>query len=297
MRILLTGASGLIGSALGAFFRSNGDEVYQLTRKKAASLPYEIPWNPAAGLLASELLEGFEVVIHLGGEPLVGRWTESKKQAIMQSRVEGTRLLADGLSTLAHPPRVFISASAIGYYGSCGERQLLESSPQGKGFLAEVCAAWEAAARPAARSGIRTVFLRTGMVLSPQGGALNKMLLPFKLGLGGILGTGNQYMSWIDLDDLVRAVHYLVQEPSIQGPVNMVAPFPVTNTVFTKTLARALHRPASLRMPKWLLSLLFGEAAEEILLASQRVEPSVLLEKGFTFQYPSLEESLLHLKI
>lgn len=295
MRILISGASGLIGSALIDFLSLAKYEVYKLTRVRSGLLPHEIPWDPHLGLITPALLEGFDGVVHLAGESIVGRWTKHKKEEILRSRVDGTRLLADTLSRLKKPPRVWISASAIGFYGNSFPNVLDEGSPQGKGFLAKVCGEWEKATQEAASTGIRTVLLRIGVVLSTQGGMLKRVLLPFKCGFGGVLGNGSQYMSWIDIQDLVGMIYYLLKQNDLAGPVNAVSPHPVTNRTFTETLARLLHRPAFFRIPPWALSCLFGEAAEELFLSNQRVEPTLLAEKGFLFRYPQIEESLKHL--
>ncbi len=295
MRILISGASGLIGSALIDFLSLAKYEVYKLTRARAGLLPHEIPWDPHLGLITPSLLEGFDGIVHLAGESLVGRWTAHKKEEILRSRVQGTKLLADGLNRLKKPPKVWISASAVGFYGSSSSHVLQENSPQGKGFLAKVCGEWEKATHQASSSGIRTVLLRIGVVLSPLGGMLKRILLPFKCGLGGVLGDGTQYMSWIDIQDLVGMIYYLLKQPDLAGPINAVSPHPVTNREFTETLAKLLHRPAFFRIPPTVLSILFGEAAEELFLSNQRVEPSVLVDRGFLFRYPQIEESLKHL--
>lgn len=295
MRILISGASGLIGSALIDFLSLAKYEVYKLTRARAGLLPHEIPWDPHLGLITPALLEGFDGVVHLAGESIVGRWTIHKKEEILRSRVQGTKLLADALSRLKKPPKVWISASAIGFYGHDTTCLLQETSPQGKGFLAKVCGEWEKATQQALSVGIRTVLLRMGVVLSPHGGMLKKILFPFQCGLGGVLGDGTQYMSWIDMQDLVGLIYYLLKQPDLSGPINAVSPHPVTNREFTETLARLLHRPAFFRIPPPILSLLFGEAAKEVFLSNQQVEPSVLLERGFLFRYPEIEESLKHL--
>jgi hypothetical protein len=234
--------------------------------------------------------------VHLAGENIAaGRWTVEKKARIRDSRVKGTKTLCEALAQLSQPPKVLVSASAIGYYGDRGAELLWENSALGTGFLAEVCQAWEEATRPAMEKGIRVVLLRIGVVLSPAGGALAKMLLPFKLGLGGIIGSGKQYMSWIALDDVVGTIDHVLITDTLQGPVNAVAPHPVTNSEFTKTLRRVLRRPTLFPMPAFAARLAFGEMADELLLASTRVEPKRLIATEYRFRYPELEDALRHL--
>lgn len=289
-RILLTGASGPIGRALRATFESNGSELLRLVRGPSSG-PGEISWNPQAAL-ASESVSGFDAVIHLAGETIVGRWTAAKKARILESRAVGTRHLAEALAQTSRRPWVFISASAIGYYGNRGDEVLREDSPSGKDFLSEVCRQWEAAAQPAAHAGIRTVNLRIGVMLSAAGGALPKMLLPFRMGAGGRIGDGRQWWSWITLDDLVGAVHHIINTDLLQGPVNAVAPRPVTNAEFTRILGQVLHRPTIFPMPAFAARLAFGQMADELLLASQRVEPSKLVASGYPFQHSELKPAL-----
>jgi uncharacterized protein (TIGR01777 family) len=232
-------------------------------------------------------------VVHLAGENIAtGRWTAQKKARILESRVQGTRLLCEAIMQLVKPPKVFVSASAVGYYGDRGTQLLREESAPGKGFLAEVCRAWEAAAAPVAQRGLRLVYLRLGVVLSPAGGALAKMLVPFRLGAGGVVGTGKQYMPWVALDDVVGAIHHVLTTETLQGPVNVVAPELMTNETFTKTLGRVLGRPTVLPMPAFAVRLAFGEMADPLLLASARVEPARLMASGYTFRYPELESAL-----
>jgi uncharacterized protein (TIGR01777 family) len=234
--------------------------------------------------------------VHLAGENIAsGRWTAEKKARIRDSRVNGTRRLSEALAQLSVPPKVLVSASAVGYYGNRGDEILREDSPSGSGFLAGVCRAWEAATEPATQKGIRTVILRNGVALSPNGGILAKILLPFKMGAGGVVGGGKQYLSWIALDDMVEAIHHVLITGSMQGPVNIVAPYPVTNQEFTKTLGHVLGRPTLVPVPAFAARLAFGEMADELLLASARVEPSRLLATGYTFRYPDLEGALRHL--
>jgi uncharacterized protein (TIGR01777 family) len=256
----------------------------------------EVPWDPAARSIATPGLEGLDAVVHLAGESIAsGRWTAEKKARIRNSRVQGTQVLCEAFGQLARPPQVLVSASAIGYYGDRGTTVLREESRPGSDFLAEVCRAWEAATAPAVQRGIRVVLLRFGVVLSANGGALAKMLLPFKLGLGGVIGSGQQYMSWIALDDVIGAIQHALSTESLHGPANAVAPHPVTNREFTKTLGRVLRRPTLVPLPAFAARLAFGEMADALLLASQRVEPGRLLQSGYVFRYPELENALRHL--
>jgi uncharacterized protein (TIGR01777 family) len=237
-------------------------------------------------------VSGFDAVIHLAGESIVGRWTAAKKAEIRASRVEGTRHLAQALARTKYRPRVFVCSSAIGYYGDRGDEVLREESAPGQGFLPDVCREWEAATQVATDAGIRTAQIRTGVVMSPKGGALGAMLTPFKLGVGGKVGSGKQWMSWIDVQDMVGAIHLILQNDQIRGPVNMVGPEPVTNAEFTKTLASVLHRPAFLPVPAFAVKLAFGEMGETVLLGSQRVEPAKLLATGYRFRFYTLRASL-----
>jgi hypothetical protein len=239
-----------------------------------------------------ERVSGFDAVIHLAGESIVGRWTPAKKAAIRDSRVLGTSHLAEALAQAKDKPQVFVCSSAIGYYGNRGDEVLKEASTPGAGFLPDVCREWEAATREAAVAGIRTVQIRTGVVLSPRGGALGKMLMPFKMGVGGKIGDGHQWMSWIDVQDMVGAIHHILKTDLLQGPVNLVAPKPVTNAEFTKTLASALSRPAIFPVPEFVVKLAFGEMGETVLLGSQRVEPSQLIASGYPFRFRDLRASL-----
>jgi uncharacterized protein (TIGR01777 family) len=289
LKVLVSGSSGLIGSALLPVLQSSGYEVSRLVR--GALGPRQIGWDPARPL-AAESVSGFDAVIHLAGESIVGRWTEAKKRRILESRVQGTQNLAEALAAAPQPPGVLILASAIGYYGDRGEETLREDSNSGEGFLPEVCKAWEAAAKPAAKAGIRTVQMRFGVVLSRSGGALQKMLPPFRMGVGGNIGNGRQWMSWVDMDDLVGAILHVIKTDTLQGPVNVVAPSPARNEEFTKTLASVLSRPAILPMPAFAARLVFGRMADELLLASQRVEPAKLLTSGYVFQKPDLRVAL-----
>ncbi len=289
-RILVSGISGPIGSALLPSLKAREYEVTRLVRMPATG-ERQIPWDPAKPI-SPESVSGFDAVIHLAGESIVGRWTEAKKKAIRDSRVLGTRNLALALAQVKDKPHVFVSSSAIGYYGDRGNEVLNEQSAPGTGFLADVCREWEAATRAASDAGIRTVQIRTGVVLSPKGGALGKMLTPFKMGVGGKVGSGRQWMSWIDVQDMVSAIHHILKTDLVQGPVNTVAPRPVTNAEFTRTLARVLSRPAIFPMPTFAVKLAFGEMGETVLLGSQRVEPARLVASGYPFRFVDLLASL-----
>ena len=289
-RVLLTGASGLLGSALLRSLKSRGFKVVRLVRG-SASADDQIAWDPLQPI-GSETISDFDSVIHLSGETVVGRWTDAKKKKIRESRVVSTRNLAQALAKTPEKPRVFVTASAIGYYGDRADELLREGSTSGAGFLAEVCREWEAAAQPAADAGIRCVQLRTGVVLSPDGGALQKMLPPFRIGVGGNLGSGRQWMSWIHIQDWVGAVHHILKTDLLHGPVNMVATKPVTNAEFTKTLGSVLSRPTIFPVPAFAAKLAFGQMAEEVLLLSQRVEPNRLVTSGYPFQYSDLRKAL-----
>ena len=292
LRLALTGSHGLLGSALISFLATRGGETLRLVRRPARAAD-EVAWDPTGSLPASRL-DGLDAVIHLAGENIAnGRWTETRKQAIRESRVTGTRHLAEAIAALPHPPPVFLSASAVGYYGDRGNEELSESAMAGRGFLPDVCREWEAAAEPAQRAGIRVIRLRFGVILTPVGGALKKMLLPFRLGLGGRIGDGQQYMSWITLDDVVAAMVFCLHTSTLHGPVNAVATA-VTNAEFTRALARVLRRPALFPVPRFAVRLLFGEMGDALLLASTRAQPSRLLEAGFIFRFPNLEPALRH---
>ena len=292
MKCLVSGSTGLVGTRLVSHLTKTGNNVYRLVRKPSSS-ENEIYWQPETGIDASKL-EGFDAVIHLAGESIFGRWTAAKKEAILSSRIKGTRALADALGSLTNPPKVMVCASAIGYYGDRGNELLREESHIGTGFLPEVCQKWEQAAASLAEKGPRVVSTRFGIVLSSEGGALKQMLTPFKLGVGGKIGSGNQYYSWISIDDVVNGIHHVLFNDSIQGPVNFVTPTPVTNAEFTRLLAKALNRPAIFPVPKAAAKLAFGEMADELLLASANVEPSKLLESNYPYQYPELEGAFRH---
>jgi len=290
-RVAITGASGLLGSALAVRFREDGGTVHRLKRGTRALDP-DIAWNPDADTIDAAGLEGVDAVVNLAGESLLQRWTEGRKRRIRESRVRGTALLARTLAGLRQPPRVLLSASAIGIYGDRGEEELDERSSAGSDFLASVAREWEQATEPARAAGIRVALLRTGVVLSRHGGALAKMLLPFRIGIGGRIGAGKQWMSWIALADWIRATLFLLSSGALAGPVNLVAPNPVPNQVFAKTLARVLSRPALAPVPSGAIGLLFGEMGRATILASQRIHPRRLLEAGFEFEYPTLEGAL-----
>jgi hypothetical protein len=294
MEIAISGASGFIGSALAEKLRNSGHTVFRLVRSKPAPGSADIFWDIGQAYVDTIKLDGKDAVVHLAGEPIAERWTPEKKRLIHESRARGTHLIAEALRQLSTPPRVLVSASAVGYYGDRDAETLREESASGSGFLAEVCRDWEAATEPAERAGIRVVCLRNGMVLGKAGGALAKMLPPFRAGVGGKIGSGKQYMSWIALDDLVGAIVHVIQTPSVRGPVNAVAPHPVTNREFTKTLGKVLGRPTIFPLPASAVRLLFGQMGEEVLLASQRVEPARLVSSGFKFQFPELEAALRH---
>lgn len=292
MKIVVTGASGLIGTALVPYLRKQGHEVARLvrTRKVAADAIY---WDPDNGELNPHDLSGFDTIIHLAGANVAEeRWTEKRKRLILESRVYGLRTLTEAIRGCAEKPTTLISASATGFYGDRGDDFLDETSESGTGFLAEVCREWEGGLREVESTGLRTASLRLGIVLSSNGGALGKMLPAFKCGAGGRLGSGKQWMSWISKEDLLRVINHVIVEHSIHGPVNAVAPQPVTNEEFTKTLARVLKRPAVLPVPAFMLRLLFGQMADEALLASARVKPQVVQASGFSFTHERLEHAL-----
>lgn len=289
-KVLVSGSSGLIGSSLCSLLATKGYPVVRLVRN-ASPAEGEVAWDPDKPL-SPESVSGFETVIHLAGESIVGRWTAEKKVAIRHSRVAATRHLAQALAEAPQRPKVFASASAIGYYGNRGQETLREDSPVGRGFLADVCREWEFATNTAADAGIRTVQTRFGVVLSPEGGALAKMLPPFRLGIGGKVGNGRQWWSWTDLQDVAGAIEHVMKANSLCGAVNVVAPNPVTNAEFTSTLASVLSRPAMLPMPAFIARMALGQMADELLLASQRVEPAKLLASGYVFKQPNLRQSL-----
>jgi uncharacterized protein len=295
MKILVTGSSGLVGSALLPSLKAKGHEVIRLVRSTPKDSATQIYWNPAEGTLSADALEGLDGVVHLAGDNLAeGRWTDEKKRRIRESRIKGTTLLSETLAKLEQKPDVLVSASAIGFYGNRGDELLTEQSASGEDFLSEVCREWELSTQAASQSGVRVVTLRFGVILSGEGGALKKMLFPFKMGVGGKLGDGRQYMSWIAIDDAVSAIEHALTDDSLRGAVNVVAPEAVTNHEFTKAMGRVLSRPTIFPVPAFAARLAFGEMADATLLASQRVEPARLKQSGFVFKYPELEGALRH---
>jgi uncharacterized protein (TIGR01777 family) len=296
LTILISGASGVVGSALIPFLTTGGHRVIRLARNPRTSKPDEIYWNPSEGYLDLKGIGPVDAAIHLSGENIgQGRWTAQKKQKIIDSRNTSTRLIAETLAGLSSPPGVLICASAIGYYGDRGDHIMTEANECGADFISGVCNDWENGAAPAMDKGIRVAFLRIGVVLTPRGGALKKFFLPFNLGLGGRIGTGKQYMSWISIDDLIYAVHHILHDGSLYGPVNLVTPQPVSNATFAKTLGRVLRRPTFLPIPAAVIKGLYGKMGREILLASTRVVPQKMIDAGFKFCYPELESALKHL--
>ncbi|MEK8023054.1 MAG: TIGR01777 family oxidoreductase [Candidatus Hydrogenedentota bacterium] len=289
MKVLISGSSGLVGSALCAHLAGAGWTVERLVRGAAAG----IRWDPSRGEIDAGRMEGFDTVVHLAGDNIAeGRWTPEKKERIRSSRVAGTALLASTLAKLEARPKNLICASAIGYYGDRGTESLTEESAPGSGYLPDVCREWETASMPAEKAGIRVACLRFGVILTPRGGALKKMLLPFRMGVGGRVGSGRQYMSWVSLEDVVRAIEFAATCSALKGPVNVVADQPVTNAEFTRILGRVLSRPTIFPMPEFAARLAFGEMADALLLASARVLPAKLKAAGFSFKHFDLERSL-----
>ena len=298
MKILMSGGHGLVGRALSASLTRDGHEVVRMVRRERVRGQAEIEWDPNQGRIDSEHVEGFDSIVHLAGESIAsGRWTEEKKRKIRESRVRGTSLLSETIARLTHPPKSFISASAIGYYGDRANELVNESSAPGKGFLPDVCIEWEDATTPADGSGVRVVRARFGIILDKEGGALEKMLTPFKLGVGGRVGDGNQWMSWIALEDVVAGLRFVIENSAMKGPVNFVGPEPVTNAQFTETMGKVLSKTTIFPMPAFAARLAFGEMADALLLASTRVEPKKLMESGFRFKYPELRSALTHLLV
>lgn len=293
MRIAITGSSGLVGNALTPFLETAGYEVIRMVRREPSA--GEVRWDPSAEVFDASGLEGVTTVIHLAGEPIAAkRWNAAQKDLIRDSRIGPTERLCTGIAKMKHPPRTLLCASAIGFYGDRGEEILDEQSPQGTGFLADVVAAWEEATAPATKAGIRVVNVRLGVIQSLKGGGLAKLYPIFNMGGGGIVGGGQQYCSWIVLDDVIRALGFMLDHDSLAGPVNVVSPSPVTNTVFTSTLGHLLNRPTMIPLPAFAAKMTFGEVADELLLVSQRVIPKKLTEAGFQFNYPELEQGLYH---
>jgi uncharacterized protein (TIGR01777 family) len=295
MRVLVSGSHGLVGSALIPLLTTGGHDAVPLVRGPVDAAGEARSWDPAAGNLEPAVFDGVDAVVHLAGESIAGRWTAAKKERIRESRVNSTRLLAERLAALQRPPRTLVCASATGYYGDGGDTLLREDSPTGSGFLSDVCREWEAATEPARKAGIRVVLLRFGVVLSPAGGALARMLPPFRLGAGGPMGSGRQFWSWIALDDAIGAVRHALVTDDLEGPVNVVAPHPLTNGDFTAVLAGVLRRPAILPVPRLVARLALGEMAQALLLSSARVEPAALEQSGYAFRHPDLEDALRHL--
>ena len=294
MRISVTGSSGLIGSALVPFLTAQGHEVGRVVRSTTAAGDWR--WDPGAGHVDAGAVNGKDAVVHLAGETIAaGRWSAARKARIRDSRVHGTRVVAEAVARADPRPKALLCASAMGFYGDRGDERLTEASAPGRGILSEVSREWEEACAPAREQGVRVVNLRFGIVLSPAGGALAKMLLPFRLGAGGVVGSGKQWWSWVGLDDAVGAIQHALVTPGLSGPVNVVAPNPVTNAEFTRTLGRVLARPTLFPVPVFAARLAFGEMADALLLASARVVPERLQQTGCMFHHPELEGALRHL--
>lgn len=294
MKVLISGSSGLVGSALFQRLESEPDyEIVRLVRKQSTDTnDPSVVWNPSGGQLEPETFAGIDAVIHLGGVNIASRrWSAEMKQKIFNSRFQSTSLLSKQLAALEQKPSVMLCASAVGFYGDRGDERVDETSVRGSGFLADVCQAWEEATHPARDAGIRVVNMRFGMILDQQGGALSQMVTPFKLGVGGKLGSGKQYWSWIALPDVINAIQFCLEHTELQGPVNFVAPDEVTNLEFTKTLGKVLSRPTCLPVPAWGIKTLFGEMGQELMLTSARVTPGKLTDAGFQFQLPKLEDA------
>lgn len=294
MKILVGGSHGLVGTALIKSWETQGHEIFRLVRH-APGAKTEVEWSPDRYSIALARIEGFDAVVNLAGESIAeGRWTDDKKRKIRESRVKGTKLLGDALANLTQPPKTFMCASAIGYYGNRGDEILTEASAPGDDFLADVCVEWEKATALATEKGIRVVNARFGVILDADGGALKRMLPPFRLGVGGKVGSGKQWMSWIALEDVIAGINFALTNDSLGGPVNFVAPNPVTNLEFTKTLGKVLSRPTLLPIPAFGVRLAFGEMGEALLLGGQRVVPKRLVQTGYKFQYPELSGTLQH---
>jgi len=295
LTVAITGASGLVGRSLRAFLWAGGHRVISLVRSRDRLGEDSVYWNVRKGEIDAEGLRDVDVMVHLAGEPLFAlRWTEEKKRRILESRTEGTRLVAETLAGMDRGPRLLISASGIHFYGGRGDEILTEKSSPGEGFLARVCQEWEDATSPAVQAGLRVVTLRTGVVLTPEGGALEKMLLPFKMGLGGRLGSGRQFFSWIDADDHLGLIHHVIRNREIRGPVNAVSPDSIPNAVFTDTLGRVLGRPTILPVPSPAVKVAMGDMGETLLLQGQRARPQAALSSGFRYDFPAVEASLRH---
>lgn len=295
MKVLIAGSSGLVGKAVTHSLAKKGTAVTHLVRTTPDPAKHEVEWHPDKGQLDAAAVEGFDAVINLGGESVAeGRWTEEKKKRIRDSRTQGTRLLSETMARLSAPPKVFLCASATGIYGDRGGEIVDESSPAGKGFLADVCGEWEEATQAATNAGVRVVNLRFGPIFSSEGGMLAKLLPPFRMGVGGKIGSGEQYMSWVAMDDVVGVINFALERDAVRGPLNVVTPNAATNAEFTKALGKVLSRPTFFMVPAFAARLAFGEMADEMLLASQRVAPRRLTEAGYAFQYPELEGALRH---
>ena len=295
MKILIGGSHGLVGTALIKSLEAQGHEIFRLVRHAPTSKT-EVEWSPDRYSIALARIEGFDAVVNLAGESIAeGRWTDEKKRRIRESRVKGTKLLGDALANLTVPPKTFVCASAIGYYGNRGDELLTETSGPGDDFLAKVCAEWEEATALATEKGVRVVNARFGVILDINGGALKKMLPPFRMGVGGRIGSGKQWMSWIALDDVIGGIKFALANESVRGPVNLVSPNPVTNAEFTKTLGKVLSRPTIFPIPGFAIKLMFGEMGEALLLGGQRVAPVRLVGGGFEFRYPQLQAALGHI--
>ena len=291
--VAVSGSTGLVGSAVCGAFEGSGDRVLRLVRSEQEASINEIRWNPDQGMVNTGRMEGIDAIVHLAGENIAdGRWTETKKQRIHSSRVDGTRKLCEQITKLIQPPQVLLTASAIGFYGDRGDIELTEHDDAGTGFLADVCREWEAATEPAAERGVRVVNLRIGVIISRDGGALPQMLTPFRLGVGGKIGSGRQYWSWVHLHDAVGAIRHCIDHPELSGPVNCVAPTPVTNSEFTTTLGSVLSRPTLFPMPGFAARLALGQMANDLLLSSTRVVPRKLLDSGYQFVHSNLEPAL-----
>jgi uncharacterized protein (TIGR01777 family) len=294
MRISVTGSSGLIGSALVPFLTAQGHEVGRVVRSTTAAGAWR--WDPSAGHVDAGAVNGKDAVVHLAGENIAaGRWSAARKARIRDSRVRGTRVVAEAVARADPRPKALLCASAMGFYGDRGDERLTEASAPGRGFLSEVSREWEEACAPARDQGVRVVNLRFGIVLSPAGGALAKMLLPFRLGAGGVVGSGKQWWSWVALDDVAGAIQHALVTPGLAGPVNVAVPNPVTNAEFTRTLGRVLARPTLFPVPAFAARLAFGEMADALLLASTRIVPERLQQTGYVFRHPELESALRHL--
>jgi len=297
MKILLSGASGLVGSALMPKLEAAGHSCVQLVRRDPTD-SNEIQWDPSAGTLSPAAFDGVDAVINLSGAGIAeGRWTEARKKILVDSRVDCTALLAKTMAGLETKPSHFVSASAIGYYGNRGDESLTEVSSPGEGFMSNICVQWENAAEAAREAGIRTSHIRIGIVLTPDGGALEKMLPPFKMGMGGRVGTGKQMMSWIGMHDILRAIEFVTTHPSVEGAINLTTPHPVANAEFTKTLGEAINRPTAIPAPAFIIKKMFGEMGEALLLGGAKVLPAKLEALGFTFDHPGLPEALAALDL